>query len=176
MKSFRIVAIVTLVCAMVVLTGAQNAAPTPPPTPGAEVKKLDMFAGNWKSEGESKPSPLGPGGKFSETNHNEWMGGGFFLVSHGTETSSEGNGTSLGIFGYDKDKKVYTFDEFSSDGSTVHAKGTVAGDTWTWISEGPMSGRFTVKVLSPTAYTFKFETSKDGSWSTLEEGKATKTK
>src|SRR5271157_4956265 len=51
-----------------------------PPKPGPELKKLDYFLGTWTSEGESKPSPMGPGGKFTESGHGEWMDGGFFLV------------------------------------------------------------------------------------------------
>jgi hypothetical protein len=40
-----------------------------------------------------------------------------------------------------------------------------------------IKGRYTVKVLSPTSYTFKFETASDaGDWNTVMEGKATKAK
>jgi hypothetical protein len=38
-----------------------------------------------------------------------------------------------------------------------------------------MTGRFTMKVLSPTSYTMKFELSPDGKdWNVAMEGKATK--
>ena len=38
-----------------------------------------------------------------------------------------------------------------------------------------MKGRYTMKVLSPTSYTMKYELSQDGSnWTTAMEGKATK--
>jgi Protein of unknown function (DUF1579) len=178
LKRFATVTIILLACA--ILIGAQN--PATPPTPGPEVKKLDYFAGTWKTEGEMKPGPMGPGGKFSGTDHNEWMSGGFFLVSHGSETSSMGNSTSLGVFGYDTNQKVYTFHEFNSTGETVHATGALAGDTWTWTNEDKMNGktvkgRYTVKVISPTAYTAKLEFQPEGGeWSTAFEGKATKAK
>ena len=156
--------------------------PTPKPQPGPEVKKLEYFAGNWTSEGEMKPSPFGPGGKFSGTERNEWMQGGFFLLSHAKSTGSMGSDTAVGVYGYNANDKVYTFDEFNSSGEAVHAKGTVAGDTWTWTNEEKMQGktmhgRFTAKVLSPTSYTVKFEISPEGGdWATIFEGKATKTK
>jgi hypothetical protein len=36
-------------------------------------------------------------------------------------------------------------------------------------------GRFTMKTLTPTSYTYKFEMSQDGTnWTTAMEGKATK--
>jgi|SRR5579864_1747009 len=168
---------ILIFAAMTVLALAIVMAQNPPqPQPGPEIKKLDYFAGNWKSEGEMKPSPFGPGGKLSGSDHNEWMQGGFFLLSHSANTSAMGSETGLGIFGYDAQNKVYTFDEFNSTGETVHAKGTIAGDTWTWTSEDQNGkGRFTVKILSPTSYSFKFELASKGSdFITLVEGKATK--
>ena len=56
------------------------------------------------------------------------------------------------------------------------------GDTWTWQSEDKMGGkvmkeRYTVNVLSPTSYAFKYEMASDsGPWNTIMEGKATKSK
>lgn len=173
-----IASVMILVCAA--LVAAQN--PPPAPTPAPEIKKLDYFAGNWKSEGDMKPSSFGPGGKFTATEHNEWMDGGFFLLTHGNETTPMGSGTGMGVFGYDTNEKVYTFHEFNSMGESVHAKGTLAGDTWTWTNEEKMQGktmrgRYTVKTISPTSYTFKFEMAPEGGdWSTIMEGKATKTK
>ena len=39
----------------------------------------------------------------------------------------------------------------------------------------PMKSRYTIKQLSPTAYSFKWEMQGDaGTWSTLMEGKSTK--
>lgn len=153
------------------------------PKPAPELKKLDYFAGNWKIDADLKPGPMGPGGKMTGTDAIEWMSGGFFLVNHSKyEAPGMGAGSSMAFFGYDTDKKVYTYDEFTSTGEAVHSTGTVEGDTWSWLSDSKMGsqmmkGRFTVKVLSPTAYDFKFEVSKDGAaWSTVMDGKATKVK
>lgn len=150
------------------------------PKPGAAQKKLDYFAGTWAVEGEMKPGPLGPGGKMTETEKSEWMDGGFFLVSHVDFTGSMGTGTGASVMGYDADEKVYTYDSYNSWGEAEHAKGTVEGDTWSWMSENKMGGqpmktRFTIKQLSSTSYSFKFEAAgADGSWSTVMDGKATK--
>jgi hypothetical protein len=153
-----------------------------PPKPSPEVKKLDYFIGNWKSEGDIKPGPFGPGGKFSATEQNEWMPGGFFLLSHADESTPMGNGKGLAIFGYDTNDKVYTYQAYNSMGEAEHATGTLAGDTWTWTNEEKMEGklmrgRYTVKTLSPASYTFKFEMAPEGGeWATVMEGKATKIK
>ncbi len=152
------------------------------PKPGPELKQLDYFMGTWKMEGETKPSPYGPGGKVTETDHSEWMPGGFFLLTHSETKSPMGEAKGLSIMGYKADDKVYTYHEFDSMGETISATGTVEGDTWAWHSEDKMGGkvmkgRYTVKVLSPTSYTFKFEMASDtGAWNTVMEGKATKTK
>ncbi|HYU48260.1 MAG TPA: DUF1579 family protein [Terriglobales bacterium] len=153
------------------------------PKPAPELKKLDYFLGNWSSEGDSKPGPMGPGGKMTMTQDAKWMDGGFFVVIRsGFKAGAMGNGTGMAFLGYDPQDKVYTYDEFNSTGEVVHAKGTVDGDTWTWTNDmkmGPqtMKGRFTEKILSPTSYTFKFEMSADGTkWDTAMEGKATKSK
>ncbi len=150
------------------------------PKPGPEVKKLDYFAGTWKMDGDTKPSPYGPGGKTSGTDHNEWMPGGFFLVTHSEFKTPEGDAKGLAIMGYKADDKLYTYHEFDNTGETISATGTVEGDTWTWLSEDKMGGkmikgRYTVQVLSPTSYKFKFESASDsGEWNTVMEGKATK--
>ena len=86
----------------------------------------------------------------------------------------------MSVMGYDPDRKVYTYNSFSSLGQNETSTGTVDGDTWTWLSDENfggmrMKGRFTMKVTSPTSYTMKFEVSQDGTnWMTAMEGKATK--
>jgi len=152
------------------------------PKPGPEHKQLAYFVGKWRSEGEIKPGPFGPGGKFTESQDVEWMPGGFFLLIHSDETTPMGNGKSLMILGYDSEKKAYTFNAFDSMGQNERATGTLEGDTWTWLSDSTMGGkpvksRFTIKKLSPTAYNTKFEMAGEGgAWNTIMEGKTTKIK
>lgn len=164
-----------------VLSFAQG--PQAAPTPGPEVKKLDYFVGTWKAESELKPGPMGPGGKFTETTHTEWMPGHFFIVQH-TDATVAGMGKMVEVayLGYDPLGKSYTYDSFNSMGEADHAKGNVENDTWTWASSVPgptgqnMKGRFVLTVTSPTAYSFKFEVAPEsgGDYTTVLEGKATK--
>jgi len=157
---------------------AQN--PPAPPKPGPELQKLKVFLGSWKIEGEAKPGPMGPGGKFTGTTHNQWMSGGFFVVGRNTGDMGPMKVTGTSYLGYNTEEKVYTYNEFNSMGEKVAAKGTVEGNTWTWDNEEKMQGkvvkgRFTEKVTSPTSYDFKFEMSMDGKpFETVMEGKATK--
>jgi Protein of unknown function (DUF1579) len=175
-------ALAVFVVAMFLLPLMVQAQAPQMPKPAPEVKKLDYFMGTWKMDGDTKPSPYGPAGKISETDHSEWMPGGFFLLTHSESKSPMGEAKGLAIMGYKTDDKVYTYHEFDSMGEAVSATGTFAGDTWSWHSEDKMGGkvmkgRYTVKVLSPTSYTFKFEMASDtGEWNTVMEGKATKVK
>lgn len=150
------------------------------PKPAPELKKLEYFAGTWTTEGTIKPGPMGPGGTFTGTNRVRWMEGAFFLVTNSEFSGAMGKGAETAYMGYDSNDKMYTYDSFNTLGEADHAKGNVSGDTWTWQSETrmggqSMKGRLTMKVLSPTAYDFKFELSPDGTtWTTALEGKATK--
>ena len=151
--------------------------------PGPEVKKLDYFAGTWTTEATIAQGPWGMGGKFTSTDTNSWMPGNFFLESHSAfkmPPELGGDGKAVGYMGYDTDQNTYTFDQFNSSGRHDSSKGTLSGDTWTWNSSANYGGqeiqqRMTVKILSPTSQSFKFEVSLDGKqWMPFMEGKATK--
>jgi hypothetical protein len=152
------------------------------PAPAPELKKLDYFVGTWNVDADMKPSPFGPGGKTTGTDHYEWMQGNYFLIIHSTYSSqSMGSGIEYAVIGYDTKKKQYTYESFSSDGEHDIATGTpdADGKVWTWYSasevSGPTKWRFTQTILSPTSYTIKFEMSKDATnWSTVMDGKVTK--
>jgi hypothetical protein len=175
---------VSVALALFLLAAIGASAQMEMPKPGPEVKKLGYYTGHWTSDGDVKPGPMGPGGKFTGDDHVEWMDGGYFIVLHSKFTGGGmPNGTSTAYMGYDPQEKVYTYDEFNSMGEADHSKGTVDGDTWTWDSEfkmGPQAvkGRFTTKILSPTSFSYKFETSTDGgaNWTLVMEGKETKVK
>ena len=152
-----------------------------PPTPAPELKKLEMFAGDWTAEGTMTAAPGAAAGKWTMTTHAEWMKGNFFLVEHqDMDLGAMGKVNAVAVMGYDPDKKVYTYESFSSMGEAENSIGTLEGDTLTWLSDEhmngqPMKGRFTMKILSPTSYNMKFELSQDGKqWATVMEGKATK--
>ncbi len=170
-----------LTCMTLLLGIALSArAQTDTSKPAPELSKLNYFAGVWSAEGEIKEGPMGPGGRFTGTNKVQWMDGGYFLVTQSDFNGAMGKGTETAYMGYDGEDKTYTYDSFNSMGEADHAKGKLDGDTWTWLSESTigsqtMKGRLTMKVVSPKAYTFKFELSPDGAnWKTLLEGKDTK--
>jgi hypothetical protein len=157
-------------------------AQTPPaaPKPGPEHKAMSYFAGAWTTEGEMKPGPFGPGGKMTSQDTCEWFAGGFQIVCRGTGKTPSGSMTSLGVLAYDPAEKGYTFYGIDNMGMSELSKGSKSGKTWTFTSKSRMGdqsfhSRYTMVETSPTAYTFKWDTSPDGSkWTTMMEGKSTK--
>jgi hypothetical protein len=173
MRKIGMIAMLAVICTVTAM--AQNEAAKP----GPELKKLDVFAGAWTLEGTMKPGSMGPGGTMTESENCEWMEGNFYLVCHSDYKSSMGNGVGLSVLGYSTEDKAYTYREFNSYGEFDDSRGSVDGDTWTWTSdekwEGKvMKGRFTMKMTSPTSYTFTFAMSDGTNWNNLMEGKATK--
>lgn len=155
------------------------------PTPGPELKKLDYFAGTWTAEGTISPGPWGAGGKFTSTGTDEWGMGNFFLVGHSDykmPAELGGDGKGMRLLGYDGEHSVYTYDAYNSQGRREVAQGTLSGDTWTWKSSQTYSGqeiqqRSTIKMVSATSYTLKYEVSVDGTnWMPFMDVKATKAK
>ncbi len=162
---------------LVALT-SRSAAQTLFPTP--EHQKMDYFAGDWKLEGTMKLSPTVPGGDFKSTEHSEWVSGGFFLETHSSMHSVLGDTRAVRMMEYNVEDKIYTYNAYNSLGEHQMATGHVQDNTWTWTSEAKMNGvvakgRYTITQVSPTAYTFKYETlAGSGSWATVMEGKASK--
>ena len=152
------------------------------PTPGPQHSRLLYYVGDWHTEAELKPGPMGPGGKMTSTDHNEMMPGGFFLVMHSNVETSMGQIHELAVMGYDSEKKTYTYNSFNNFGEAEVYTGQVEGNTWTWtgpttVNGKMMTSRYTAKEVSPSSFTFKFDVSPDGAaWTNIMEGKATKTK
>jgi hypothetical protein len=168
--------------AAVSLVSAQVAAAQAAPKPGPEHKRLGYFVGKWSVEGEMKPGPMGPGGKFTSSDTCEWFEGGFSVVCRSEGKMPTGPARSIGILGYSTEDKVYTYYGVDNSGMTMASvpRGTLQGDTWTYTDESTMGGakvksRVTIKELSPTAYTFRMDfQGPDGKWMPVMEAKNTK--
>ncbi len=146
------------------------------PTP--EHEKMNYFAGDWKLQGTMKVSSTVSGGDFTSTEHSEWVSGNFFLQTQSSMHSVMGDVRGVRVMEYNADDKVYTYNAYNSLGEHQMATGHVMDHVWTWTSEAKMNGviakgRYTITVVSPLVYTFKYETQTPaGAWSTVMEGKA----
>ncbi len=186
MSSKRFLACSTgvLLSLFAITTIAAAQAPPAPPKPGPEHEQLKYFVGKWTVEGDAKPSPMMPGGKFTSNDTCELFNGGFFVVCHSTGKGPMGPSSELGIMGYDTKKNVYTYYGITNhEGMADTGEGKIEGDNWVYttpVMELPdgkkLQGRYTISNKTPTGYSFKFETAPEGGsdWSTMMEGKATK--
>jgi hypothetical protein len=155
-----------------------------PPKPGPEHERLGYVVGTWTIEGEMKPGPMGPGGKMTSTETCEWYEGRFSVICRSEGKTPMGPNKNMGILGYSPEEKVYTYYGVDNSGMTMASvpRGTVQGDTWTYLDENMMGGqkvksRVIIKELSPTTYTFTMELQgADGKWAPVMEAKNTKAK
>jgi hypothetical protein len=179
MRTFAVLA----VCLVVSMSGQRVLAAQAQPTkPGPEHKRLGYFVGKWKTEGEMKPGPMGPGGKMTSTDTCEWFEGNYSVVCRYEGTGPMGPSKAMGIIGYNPEEKVYTY--YAVDNSSMNMasvpKGTVKGNTWTYTDEGTMGGkkfksRVIIKEVSPSSQTFVMEfQGEDGKWVPLMESRSTK--
>ena len=152
------------------------------PKPGPEHARLGYFVGKWNAEGDIKPGPMGPGGKMNSTDTCEWYEGRFSVICRYEGNGPMGASKGMGILGYSAEEKVYAYYAVDNTNMAMASvpKGTVRGDTWTYTDEAVMGGqkvksRVTIKELSPTAYTFRYEVQGgDGKWTPVVETKNTK--
>jgi len=172
---------IALISFVILIAGSAMAQMGGPP--GPEVKKLEYFVGTWTTEGTIEQGPWGMGGKFTATGTADWLPGNFFVQTHSESKMPPeigGDNKAVLIMGYDTQQNTYTSDRYSSLGQHETSKGTLSSDTWTWTSTSnyggmEIQGKMTVKTLSPTSYTMKYEISMDGkNWMPFMDGKATK--
>jgi hypothetical protein len=151
--------------------------------PSPEIRKLAYFIGTWTLEGETLQSPLGVAGRLKGMHRNAWTPDGVSLASQWDEQRSSGNDSGEALYGYNSDEKVYTYHSVSSTGEIEDSKGTLSGNVWIWTSiltvenGNTLNGRFTMREVSPTSYSFTFEIAPaSGEWARVMQGTGTKTK
>jgi hypothetical protein len=176
MKSRILIAAAALLAARLAAAAPESSAPQP----SAEVQKLSYFVGEWTSEADIHPGPMGAGGKATGSSKCRWLDGNFFVSCQDESSTPMGKMSGLGVMGYDAAKKVYTWSGFNNMGQAEVATGTVSGKTWTFAGSNDINGktmktRYTIVETSPAEYTFRFDASTDGAtWTPVIDGKVTK--
>jgi len=172
--------IVALLLGFVGILRAQDAGGLP--KPGPEHEKMAYFVGKWTSDGDLKPSPYGPGGKFTFTETCEWLDGKFAILCRSEGQMVGMTVKGLSVMSYDSGERNYIYFESNSMGENTFSHGTVDGDTWTWTSESKMNGqmmhsRFTLKRLTDDSASYKFEMASGSEpFAVLMEGKQSRQK
>jgi hypothetical protein len=179
MRIARLAAAVTL--SLLLVPAARAEAPKAP-KPGPEHERLGYFVGKWKSEGTVFENPFMATGKFTSSDSCEWFEGKFAVVCRSQGKGPSGPTRSLGIMSYSATEKVYLYYGVENNpmAMTTVPRGTVEGDTWTYVEESKMGdqtvkSRYVIKQVDKGSYTFKYEMQgPDGQWKTVVEGKTRK--
>ena len=144
--------------------------------PSPDQKKLDVMVGKWSIEVDTKATPLSPANKASGTEECQWFAN-RHVVCRSEAKGSAGTYSQMRTLSYLPARKQYVAYTIDSLGSALVAYGQVAGDTWTFSTEGPgLNIRLTLKIAAG-AYTALAEfAGADGKFVPLSEVKGTRAK
>jgi Protein of unknown function (DUF1579) len=101
--------------------------------PGPEHRRLDVFVGQWRTEGTILADPENPSGstaKLTAVDTYEWLPGGFFLIHHVDGRMGEDEVHAIEIIGYDASRQAYRTRSFDNHGNTGTYEATLRGATW----------------------------------------------
>jgi len=142
----------------------------------ADQKKLDVMAGKWNIEIDTKATPLSPANKATGTEECQWFAN-RHVVCRSEAKGSAGAYSMMRTLSYVPARKQYAVYTVDSLGSAVVGYGQVTGDTWTFTTDQPSFNiRLTLKIAAG-GYTALAELAgADGKFLPLSEVKATRSK
>jgi uncharacterized protein DUF1579 len=149
------------------------------PTVGPEQKKFnELFSGTWRGEEKLHPSDWDPKGG---TGFGTWVAhpsldGFFTIVEYTEERDGKINYRGHGVYGWDPHQKAYVHYWFDNMGFPPKAPivGHLEGNKyWYTTEDGGKKQRMTYE-WNGDKLEFRIETSKDGSWSPMHEGRYTR--
>jgi hypothetical protein len=105
-----------------------------PPTKPAEIKALDAFVGEWKSEFEFLPAMFGAPGNGTSEFHCEWVLDDWFVMGKQSSASTYGPYDSVWLATYDPKMGKYRSFTFTSSGACGIATMTYDPETHTWTA------------------------------------------
>jgi hypothetical protein len=168
---------------LVLLFAVPTLAQTPPPKPGPEHKKLEIWVGDWAVEAQVYATPLGPAGSVKGKASAKPVFGGFFVEWRSEVTGPTGTTQWVETDGYDPVAQKFFFNQYASDGGLLTGAYTIEGNTQsmsgTVISGGKQAKWRGTVVFAPDMMSAveKNEISLDGmTWMPWSEGRWTKAK
>lgn len=146
------------------------------PRPSQEHRRLSAFAGTWIGEETIHPSPWDPWGgpAVGRTEARMDLDGFYLITDYVEERDGHVRFRGHGVYGWDPVGACYTmswFDSMGLDGG-IRAAGHWVGDTLTFErSQGEVTARYVYQLEGEGRYTFRIETSADGTtWRVFMEG------
>lgn len=151
--------------------------------PDPALKKLTVYVGQWKYEGESKAGPLGPAGKIVGEATSEMILRGFFLEWRWKEQANAAETRGFEILGYDPINKNYASTAYMDDGSSSSGAYVFSGNTSNYSGKLAVGGKhYLLRYMETFAadlmsFVQRAEVSVDGkAWVPSSEIKYTKVK
>ena len=159
-----------LIAGLLVLPSVAAAQTTP------DQKKLDVMAGKWNIEVDTKATPLSPASKASGSEECQWFAN-RHVVCRSEAKGPAGSYSQMRTLSYLPARKQYVAYTVDSLGTALVAYGQVTGDTWTFSTEPPgLTIRLTLKIAAG-GYTALAEfAGADGKYLPLSEVTATRAK
>jgi len=138
-----------------------------------ELKRLEIFTGKWKTEGQTHATEAAPGVGISGTDSYEWLPGGFFLFHLVDVRVGDEPVRAIEIIGYDNEKGSYPMQSYDNHGGSPMMQLT-ANDNGTWVIEG--DGKRSTIHFTDNGNTMngKWEQGEDGNWTPFMDVKLTK--
>lgn len=144
-----------------------------PPEPDPALRRLNVFVGKWKTEGQIIKTPSNPAASISGTDIYEWLPGGFFLIHRVDVHMGEEEVKAIEVIGYDDSSQTYPMHSFDNNGNYDLLQAKVHDNKWTFAGK---SLRFTgVFSDDDNTITGRWEQAADGSnWAPWMEVKLTR--
>jgi hypothetical protein len=100
--------------------------------PTAAHKLMGVFAGRWRTEGQTVATKDAPSMKIAGTDTYEWLPGEFFMIHHVDVRMGPDEAKTLEVIGYDVATNTYRTTFFDNLGNTGSYQATVDHDVWTF--------------------------------------------
>lgn len=148
--------------ALLLIASVSAQEPAPAPKPGPAHEKLAYFVAKWNIEGDIKPTAFGPAGKYRFTEICDGLPGKFAILGKDDGNMMGGEFHGLSILTCAQAQNSYSYFQTHNWGESDYSRGSVDGDTWTWVSEVTMNGqpirtRYVLKCVSPEIASYDFE-------------------
>ena len=168
----------TLLCLFLLSTAAVCTAQSAEVLKEKGLRKLEVFAGTWKTQGDPDSSKHTP---VSALTTCRWSVNGKFLVCDQLVTADGAQTDNLSIYSYNPDMDVYTLSLVGVPGMDPFAlQVSYRGDTLIYSSRHAEDGKTiydrTLNIFaSPSAYIYQQQSSGDGlHWQTTASGRSIK--
>jgi hypothetical protein len=109
-----------------------------PVTPGPEHNRLNIFAGEWRTEGQTIADSNSPSVPIRSSDVYEQLPGGFFIVHRWNGRVGDDDVHGIEVIGYDAERHAYRTHFFDNTGGSGSEVLTVRERTWTWLGEHVM--------------------------------------